>query len=322
MAAPRPHFLLAAALLGTLSVARGQTVGTVASRKPAEPAAGGPRAKPGSDQDRPPLPEGEKRYADPDAVGLPEDDRPVAQVTDRAGNQLPLDAVFDRSNGEKVRLGDLLRPGKPALLQFVYFRCPNLCTIALDHMVDLLQAMPQRAGDDFDVITISINPQETANLARLKKAAYLEALGKPEAARGWHFLTGSRAQIKSVADAAGFGYRFDTDSQEYSHGAAVFVLTPEGKVSRTLYGTYQLPKTTWLSLVEASDGRIGSPTDRILLYCYHFDAQTGQYTAHVMNIVRAASLLTVLLLGGTIVVFLRQERRQRAADVPSPGGDA
>jgi protein SCO1/2 len=269
----------------------------------------------------PASPDDTGKYTDPKALGMPEESADEAQVTDRAGNQLPLDASFDRSTGEKVRLGDLLRPGKPALLQFVYFRCPNLCTIALDHMVDLLGRMSQRPGEEFDVITISINPQETPNLARPKKDSYLRSLGKPEVAKGWYFLTGSRAQIKSVADAAGFGYSFDTASQEYAHGAAVFVVTPEGKISRTLYGTYQQPKTTWLSLVEAADGRIGSPADRILLYCYHFDSLTGQYTAHVMNIVRASSLVLVLLLGGTIAAFLRQERRQAKNDT-SPGGDA
>lgn len=236
-----------------------------------------------------------------------------AKVVDKAGNSLPLDATFDLSTGEKVRFGDLLTPGRPLLLQFAYFRCPSLCTVTLNSMVDLLksEALKLKPGQDFDVITLSINPQETSNLARLKKRAYLDQLGKPDLGDGWRFLTGSRSQIRAIAEAAGFGYRFETETREFAHGAAIFTVTPEGTISRTIPGAFWSPGTVRLSLVEAADGGIGSPLDQILLYCYHFDPGTGQYTAQIMNITRLVGLLSILFVGTFVGSMFWRERLNR-----------
>jgi protein SCO1/2 len=283
---------------------------------PAAAAAGAQTAPEASASAEGKAPEADKdlsAFEDPEA--MPGEAQADAVITDRAGTQLPLDATFDLSTGEKVRLGDLFQPGRPAILQFVYYRCPSLCTVTLDGMVELLgrEDLGLVPGRDFDVITVSINPQETANLARLKKENYLEALGKPEVGEGWYFLSGSRAQIKALAGAAGFGYRFDTKLNEYAHGAGIFVITPEGVVSRTIMGAGYESETVRLSLIEAANGEIGSPMDQVLLYCYQFDPRTGRYTAQIMNIVRLTALLSVLILGGTVVTFFLQERRQRRA---------
>lgn len=237
-----------------------------------------------------------------------------AQVVDRRGAVIPLDLAFVDEAGQKVRLRDYFQQDKPVLLQFVYYRCPNLCNVVLDGAIDVVSRMKMLPGKEFEVVTISINPEETSNLARGKKEGYMRALAKhrpdaAEAGAGWHFLTGRRKNIQAAALAAGFGYRFDTDTREYAHGAALFVLTPQGKISRTIFGAMYEPKTVRLSLVEAADGKVGTALDRILLYCYHFDPTAGKYTVQVMNVARAVGGLTVLFLFTMIGGFLWRERR-------------
>lgn len=242
-----------------------------------------------------------------------------AQVRDRRGEQLPLDALFDDSEGRRVRLGDFFQGEKPVLVQFVYFRCPGLCNAVLNGTLEAIGDLKSmQIGRDYDLITISINPSESPSLARAKKAAYLRELGRPEAAPGWHFLTGNEAEIKRVTQAAGFGYRFDEETKEFAHGAALFVVTPKGKLSRTVYGAYYEEQTVRLSLVEAADGQIGSALDQILLFCYHFDPDTGQYTATVMQMTRVFGVLLTLLIVSTITGFLWLERRQRARQAAAP----
>ena len=249
-------------------------------------------------------------------------------VVDKRGAELPLDALFDNAAGERVRLSEYFHQGKPVLIQFVYFRCPGLCNAVLNGTLEAITDLTSmQIGNDYDLITISINPTETANLARAKKAAYLRELGRPQAASGWHFLTGNEPEIKRVTEALGFGYRFDEESKEYAHGAALFVLTPEGTLSRTVYGAYYEEQTVRLSLVEAADGKIGSALDQILLFCYHFDPDTGQYTTTVMQMTRVFGVLLTVLIVSTIAGFLWLERRQRArlaAATPStsPASDA
>lgn len=250
-------------------------------------------------------------YAAPEGMG--EEVADEAQVTDRRGNQLPLDAGFDDEAGTRVKLGDYFGKGRPVLLQFVYFRCPGLCNAVLNGSIEAIGDLDSmKIGKDYDLLTISINPSETANLARAKKAAYLRELGQPEAAEGWHFLTGNEQEIRRVAKAAGFGYRFDEESKEFAHGAALFVLTPEGVISRTVPGAYYQEQTLRLSLVEAADGEIGTALDQILLFCYHFDPDTGEYTATVMQLTRVFGVLLTALIVSTIGGFLWLERRQRA----------
>lgn len=271
-------------------------------------------------------------YAAPE--GMDKEVTGEASVVDMRESQLPLDAGFDNEAGERVKLGDYFGKGRPVLVQFVYFRCPGLCNAVLNGTIEAITDLDSmKIGRDYDLLTISINPSETSNLARAKKAAYLRELGRPEAGEGWHFLTGNEQEIRRVAKAAGFGYRFDEESKEYAHGAALFVMTPEGKVSRTLTGAYFQEQTVRLSLVEAAEGQIGSTFDQILLFCYHFDPDTGEYTTTVMQLTRVFGVLLTALIVSTIGGFLWLERRQRAreaaakaatpdstsADVPAEG---
>lgn len=266
---------------------------------------------------RDPHADAERRYADPGQ--MPADVQPEAQVTDRRGEQVPLDATFFREDGTPVTLGDLLHEGQPVLLQFVYFRCPGLCTVALNGMIDLLEHLEWTPGDQLQVLTISINPEETPNLARGKKGVYLEQLrkaGKTEAyltqaAAGWHFLTGNEREIERVAAAAGFGFKFDPETKEFAHGAGLFVLTPSGVVSRTHYGAYQEARTMRLSLVEAANGEVGSALDRVLLYCYAYDPISGKYTAQAWAVMRLAAGNSVLFLAILIFSLFRYERRKQ-----------
>ncbi len=266
------------------------------------------------------------RFRDPE--GMPEDLKGRAEVIDRPDAALPLDSVFYDSSGKKVRLRDYFAAGRPVLLQFVYYRCPSLCSVVLNGTVDTLRQLSWTPGVEYEVVSISINPLETSNLARSKKKVYMRELDRPGAEEGWHFLTGTEAQVAPLAGAAGFGYRFDTKSSEYAHGAALFVVTPEGRLSRTIYGAMYEPRTLRFSLLEASHGQIGSPLDRILLYCYHYDPESGRYTPEIMNIMRLAGLLSVLALAVVLGTYFWQERRQRRlaavaeSATASPGGSA
>jgi protein SCO1 len=244
---------------------------------------------------------------------LPEELEGVG-ITERRDAQLPLDLPFRDSQGNAVRLGDYLHDGRPVLLSLVYYRCPMLCTLVLNGMVDALRDVPLAPGQDFELITVSIDPVETPALARAKQDVYVAEYGHPEAGRGWHFLTGGEESIQALAEAVGFGYRYDADRNEYAHAAALFVVTPDGRVSRYLYGVLFDPRTVRLSLVEASEGRIGSALDQILLYCYHFDAAKGRYAPAAMRLMRAAGAFTVILLGSFLAAqWVREARRKRAA---------
>jgi protein SCO1 len=242
----------------------------------------------------------------------PEEVAEEAGIVDMSGDFVPLDLVFDDELGADVTLGDYFDGERPVILALVYYRCPSLCNLVLNGLTDVLKEMDWTPGQEFELVTVSINPQETANLARGKKESYIYALGKPEAAAGWHFLTGLEANIRPLAESVGFGYRFDMQDSEYAHSAAIFVLTPDGRISRTLYGVYYQPRTVKFSLFEAADGKIGTPLDRLVLYCYHYDPVAGEYTPAVMNIMRLAATATVVLLGGMIGFFLWLDRRRRA----------
>ena len=228
--------------------------------------------------------------------------------------QLPLDLRFKDAQGRSVRLGDLFRDGRPVVLSLVYYRCPMLCGLVLDGMVNVLGELDWAPGGEFDVITVSIDPNEKPTLARAKKQSVLGELGKPGAELGWHFLTGDREAIASLADTVGFRYRYLRDQREYAHPAALFVITPEGRVSRYLFGVRHDPRTVRLSLVEAAEGRIGSVVDAFLLYCYRYDSVDGKYSPVAWRLMRVAGVGTAVVLGGVLIGFWRREaRRKRVA---------
>jgi protein SCO1/2 len=235
----------------------------------------------------------------------------------KLGAQVPLDVTFRDEHGASVSIGQLLQ-GKPAILTLVYYQCPMLCTEVLNATLNSLKEVPLEIGKDFSVITVSIDPSERPVLAEAKQIMYSGLYGRPGAVHGWHFLTGDDAQIHRLAAAVGFRYAYDATSKQFAHASGIMVLTPEGKLSRYFYGISYRPRDVRLGLVEASEGKIGTLTDTILLYCYHYDPSTGKYGVVVTNVVRGAGILTVLALALMVLIFLRRERRIAAAGA-APG---
>ncbi len=226
--------------------------------------------------------------------------------------QAPLDLVFRDEAGTAVRLGDYFG-NTPVVLTLVYYECPMLCTQVLNAVTRGLQGTSLQIGKDFRIVTVSINPRETPRDAASKKRIYGSIYAQPGVADGWHFLTGDEKSIATLAQAVGFRYAYDQESGEYAHPSGMMVLTPEGRLSRYFYGVQFPSRDLRLSLVEASSGKIGSPVDQILLYCFHYDPATGKYGLVILNVVRAAGLATVVLIGAYIAAMLRKERATRNA---------
>ena len=224
--------------------------------------------------------------------------------------QIPLDLTFSDEKGRRVAIGDFLSD-RPALLALVYYECPMLCTQILNGLTRSLRVLSFDVGKEFDVITVSIDPGETPSLAASKKEEYVKWYGRAGADRGWHFLTGRQDQIERLAQAVGFRYRYDPETDLYLHVSGIMVLTPEGKLARYFYGVDYAPKDVRLGLIEASQSRIGSAVDQLLLLCYQYDPSTGKYGLVIMNSVRIAGLLTVVTIVAFIVLMLRRERRAR-----------
>jgi protein SCO1/2 len=225
--------------------------------------------------------------------------------------QLPLDTMFRDETGRVVRLREYANGSRPILLVFMYYRCPMLCSMVMEGVTSTLTALKFDAGKEYDVVTISIDPRDTPRDAAAKKDKYVKRYGRLGTASAWHFLTGPESAIRKVADAAGFQYAYDPQSDQFAHGASLIVLTPGGRVSRYLYGFEYNPRDVRLALVEASANKIGSVTDAVLLLCYHYDPVTGKYSRVAMNIVRAGGLATVAGLAGFIFVMVRRERVPR-----------
>jgi len=220
---------------------------------------------------------------------------------------LPLDLPFRDESGAAVRLGDYFGRG-PVILTLVYYECPMLCTEVLNGLVKSLGVLSFTVGKDLTVVTVSFEPDDTPVAAAAKKASVLTRYGRPEAAAGWHFLVGDEPAIARLAETVGFHYAYDVANQQYAHATAIMLVTPDGHLSRYLYGVEYSPRDLRLGLVEASANRIGSAVDQVLLFCFHYDPATGKYGAVVMNLVRLGGVATVLALGTAIVVLRRRER--------------
>jgi protein SCO1/2 len=221
--------------------------------------------------------------------------------------QVPADLSFTDEQGRPVRLADFYGK-RPLVLALVYYECPMLCTMVLNDLARSMNAMKMSCGEDFDVLTISFNPRDTPLLARAKKENYLRAYQRPRASEGWHFLTGSQDSISRLTDTVGFRYAWDAKFQQYAHASGIIILSPQGKTTRYFYGIDYAPADLQLSLAEAAGGKSSSVADRILLYCFHYDATTGRYTVMINRIVQACGIATVLALGLYILVTLKRER--------------
>jgi protein SCO1/2 len=225
----------------------------------------------------------------------------------RLNAQVPPHLTFHDEAGRAVQLGDYLGQ-KPVILTLNYYNCPMLCPLVLEGLLRSLRALSFNIGDQFEVVTVSIDPAETAALAATTKARYVRDYGRPGIAAGWHFLTGEDASIQGVTQATGFRYAYDAAKREYAHAAGLMILTPQGRISRYLYGVEFSPRDLRLALVEASADRIGSPVDQLLLYCYQYDPATGRYSLVVTRALQIAGLITMLGLAGFMVVMFHREK--------------
>jgi len=225
--------------------------------------------------------------------------------------QVPLDLKFSDEQGREVTLGSLFGH-RPVVLALVYYECPMLCTEVLNGLVSSLQTIAFNAGNEFDIVAVSFDPGETPALAAQKKALYVKRYGRPGAETGMHFLTGREDAIHALTSAVGFRYKYDPSTDQFAHTAVLTVLTPAGHVSRYLYGIEYQPRNLRLALVEAADGKIGTAVDKALLYCYHYDPETGKYGLAIMNLVRLGGIMTVAAAVSFIVLNLRRQPQARA----------
>ena len=235
--------------------------------------------------------------------------------------QLPLDTPLRDEAGNAVKFGDYFGK-KPVVLLFGYYECPMLCSLELNGLVRNLRAVTMSVGNEFDVVMVSIDPTETAKLAAAKKAGYVRKYDRPGAENGWHFLTGDGPAVKRLSGVAGFKYEYDPKSRQYAHPAGLMVVTPQGRISRYIYGVdFPASNLRW-SLIEASAGKIGSPVDKILLMCFHYDPSTGRYNFAIM---RSVNVLGLIVLGSLLTFMLTnfwRERRQRLTSSALVGGSS
>ncbi|MFP4143812.1 MAG: SCO family protein [Phycisphaeraceae bacterium] len=236
-------------------------------------------------------------------------------IEEKLGSQVPPGLTFVDEHGETVQLADYLGEGKPILLNLGYFECPMLCSLVWQDMVKSLKELTMSPGDEFTVLTVSFDPREGPELAMAKKETMIAGIGKPGAADGWHFLTGEHEAIQALTQAVGFQYRWVESNQQFAHPATLIVLTPEGKVTRYLKGVDIPRRTLRTSLVEASDGKVGSWTDQVFLSCFHYDPETGQYTWAAMALMRIGGGVTLVAIAAGIgLMTLRNRRRHREAE--------
>jgi protein SCO1/2 len=238
-------------------------------------------------------------------------------IDQQIGSQVPSDISFVDDNGRPVKIGDYFGK-RPVVLALVYYECPMLCTQVLNGLVSALGVLSFEAGREFDVVAVSFNPKEGPGLASQKKASYIERYGRPQAAGGWHFLTGTQESITRLTDAVGFKYEYDPKIEQFAHGAAIELLTPKGTIAKYYYGIEFSPRDLRLGIIEASDEHIGTVIDDVLLFCYHYDPSSGKYGASVLGIVRAGGIATVLAFAIFLTVSLRRDHAHAAPVNPSP----
>jgi protein SCO1/2 len=233
-------------------------------------------------------------------------------IDQKLNEQLPLDLVLHDETGRQVMLGDYFGK-KPVVLSLVYYDCPMLCNQVLNGMITSFRVLAFKPGEEFEVVTVSFDSKENAAQAAAKKKTYIGYL--PEAKRasataGWHFLTGDEENVRKLTEAIGFRFSFDEATNQFAHGSAIYVATPQGKLARYFYGIEYAPRDLRLGLIEAAENKIGTPMDQLLLYCYHYDPTTGKYGAAVINLIRAGGVLTLLGIAG-LFIFMRRRNASR-----------
>ncbi len=259
-------------------------------------------------------------YRRPGEVGQTQDQE-AQRVLDQVGiqqkldTQIPLDLTFRDEQGNMVRLRDYFNGERPVLITMVYYECPMLCTVILNELTRSLNALDFTVGKEFEIITVSISPTETPELARKKKENYLSSYRKDRALAetGWHFLTGDEENIRKLADAIGFQYTYDEKTKQYAHSAAVMIATPQGRLARYLLGIEFSARDLKFALTEASQGKIGNPVLGAVMYCFQYDPASGKYGLVILRVVQLAGIITVLsmalLIGGAVLLERRRTKQ-------------
>lgn len=231
-------------------------------------------------------------------------------IEQNLGRRLPLELTFTDETGKTVRLGDYFGE-RPVILVMAYYECPMLCTVVLNELTRAMNGLDLRIGKDFEVVTVSISPTETHELAAKKKANYVKSYNYEGAEKGWHFLVGEEKNIKQLADAVGFKYVYDPKTKQYAHSAGIMIATPDGKLARYLIGVDFAPRDLKFALAESSQGKIGNPVLSAMLYCFQYDPSTGRYGLVVLRVIQLAGIITVLSLATLIGGALLLERRRK-----------
>jgi protein SCO1/2 len=232
-------------------------------------------------------------------------------VDEKLGEKIDLNLEFMATDGYPKPLKNYFGKGRPVILNLVYYTCPMLCNLVLNGQTNVLREIPWTPGKEYDVVTISIDPTETWNLAIEKRATVMASFDRP--APGWHFFTDYNGNVKKLADQVGWRYKYDPRGKQYAHSSAIMILTPEGKISRYLYGIKYNPRDVRLALAEASEEKIGMTIERVMLMCFHYDPQAGSYVVFASNVMKLGGVLTVLAIGFFLYRMWRSERRGPAA---------
>ena len=254
------------------------------------------------------------RYYDPaisEPNGLPEALKTIG-IEQKLGAQMPLDTELKDEDGRAVKLGSYFSTGRPVIIAFVYYECPMLCNQVLNGLTGSLKGISFDAGKDFDVVAISFDARENdkTDLAKNKKASYIERYGRQGAEKGWHFLTGTQESIDAVTSAAGFKYKWDEKSNQFAHAAGIMIATPDGRLSRYFYGIDYSPKDIKFGVMESGENKVGNAAEQLLLYCYHYDPSTGKYGLSVLRVMRLGGIVTLLGMGVMGFVFWRRNRKK------------
>ena len=228
-------------------------------------------------------------------------------IEEKLGAQIDLGLTFIDTDGKPKELGEFFKKGRPVILVFAYYTCPMLCSMVLNGTSQVLREIPWTIGTEYEVITVTIDPRDNWEVAKKKRDSYLANYGRPT--NGWHFMADYMEHVKVLAKSAGFNYKWDGTQEQYAHAAGFLVLTPEGKISRYLYGIKFKSRDVRLALAEASESKTGMAFERILLYCFHYDPNAKSYVLFATNIMRAGGVMVVLILGLVLWRLFRAENQ-------------
>ncbi|MCB0390866.1 MAG: SCO family protein [Bdellovibrionales bacterium] len=230
-------------------------------------------------------------------------------ITENLGDQINLGLEFVDDKGEKVTLGKYFDNKRPVILSMVYYNCPSLCNLHMNGLTEALKEIKWTPGKDFQVVAVSMNHNENHNVAGPKKANYVKEYGREDSADGWHFLTGDKNNIDTLADQLGFRFKWLEEEQEFSHASAAMIITPGGQISRYIHGVKFVPSTLKMALLEASNGKIGTIVDQVLMYCFQFDPKKNKYTIYAWRVMQIGGLVMLLVLAIFLAPMWLRERR-------------